>query len=153
MRGRLRVSPSPAGGIWPLLAEENPTEDPFNQIAYASFATRRQAIVGGGGFYDFTARYGGVREEDRLTLRESLEAAVHEDHGETSERGLRMLEELTDRLEISKFLDLPLIALSNGQTRRAHIVRQLLKQPRVLLLDEPLSEPGFAAVDLLPFWN
>lgn len=50
---------------------------------------------------------------------------------------------LTERLEISRFLDLPLIALSNGQTRRAHIVRHLLKDPKVLLLDEPLSERRF----------
>ena len=135
LRGRLRVSPPTLGGLWPLFSETDSSRDPFSQIAYASFATRRQ--ISGGGFYDFTARYGGVREEDKVTLRQSLESALA---GEDNALPVSTLNDLTDRLEISKFLDLPLIALSNGQTRRAHVVRQLLKGPKLLLLDEPLSE-------------
>ena len=48
--------------------------------------------------------------------------------------------ELLGQLELREFLDLPLVALSNGQTRRARILRALLRKPRVLLLDEPLSK-------------
>ena len=40
---------------------------------------------------------------------------------------------------LKKFLDLPLIALSNGQTRRARILKAIWTQPELLLLDEPLS--------------
>lgn len=131
----MRVSPSPSGGLYPRLIELNPDHDPFASVAYASFATRRQ--VAGGGFYDFTARYGGVREEDKVTLRESLEESLEvEGPHETKE----YLVQLTKRLDIERFLDLPIIALSNGQTRRAHIVRSLLRRPELLLLDEPLSK-------------
>jgi ABC-type Mn2+/Zn2+ transport system ATPase subunit len=55
------------------------------------------------------------------------------------EKRARRFEELTDKLELKQLLDLPLVALSNGQTRRARIVKALLEQPDILLLDEPLS--------------
>ncbi|KAG8975014.1 hypothetical protein FRB90_009651, partial [Tulasnella sp. 427] len=134
LRGHMRVSPAPAGGLYPRLTQLDSSVDPFTTIAYASFATRRQ--VSGGGFYDFTARYGGVREEDKITLRQSLEESLEaEGPHETKD----YLVQLTNRLDIERFLDLPLIALSNGQTRRAHIVRSLLRRPALLLLDEPLT--------------
>jgi ABC-type molybdenum transport system ATPase subunit/photorepair protein PhrA len=47
------------------------------------------------------------------------------------------IEHLADRLYLRDKLDLPTVALSNGQTRRARILRQLLKKPMLLLLDEP----------------
>ncbi|KAG8872890.1 hypothetical protein FRB98_009308 [Tulasnella sp. 332] len=133
--GHLRVSPSPPGGIWPLLSQTEPSQDPFSQVAHASFSTRRRAA--GGAFYDYTARYGGVRDEDKLTLRQSLEQEI--DRAESGPRMASEIERLTQTLEISHLLDLPLIALSNGQTRRAHIVSHLLRDPKVLLLDEPLT--------------
>ena len=50
------------------------------------------------------------------------------------------LEGLVDKLGLKHLMDLPLIALSNGQTRRARIARAVMKTPEVLLLDEPLSK-------------
>ena len=50
-----------------------------------------------------------------------------------------MFETLVDKLELRELLDLPMIALSNGQTRRARIVKAILRRPELLLLDEPLS--------------
>lgn len=135
LRGHTRVSPAPEGGLYPRLTELNPNVDPFTSISYASFATRRQ--VAGGGFYDYTARYGGVREEDKITLRQSLEESLELEGPHESKD---YLIQLTRRLDIERFLDLPIIALSNGQTRRAHIVRSLMRRPEILLLDEPLSK-------------
>jgi ABC-type multidrug transport system ATPase subunit len=55
------------------------------------------------------------------------------------EKRARRFEELIEKLGLKQLLDLPLVALSNGQTRRARIVKALLEQPEILLLDEPLS--------------
>lgn len=96
-----------------------------------SFAHRPHAVAGGG-FYDYSARYGAVREEDRVTLRQYLAESVDSEAENT-------VNEVVESLELDQYLDLPLVALSNGQTRRARIVRALLRRPKVLLLDEPLS--------------
>ena len=59
--------------------------------------------------------------------------------GEEGKKGGK-LDELVDKLGLKDLMDLPLIALSNGQTRRARIARAVMKTPEVLLLDEPLSK-------------
>ena len=53
-----------------------------------------------------------------------------------------IFDDLSPRLGLSSLLDLPLVTLSNGQTRRARIVKAILAQPEMLLLDEPLSLSG-----------
>lgn len=125
-----------------------------------SFAHRPRAS--GGAFYDYTARYGAVREEDRITLRQNMfpehttndpnhpplytiEEISTSSKDEITEKNKqverqRKFEEWVSKLGLEKFLDLPFIALSNGQTRRARIVKALLDSPELLLLDEPLSE-------------
>jgi ATPase subunit of ABC transporter with duplicated ATPase domains len=78
-------------------------------------------------FVDYTARYGALRDGDDTTLRGVL--------GDGPSNSA-----LAQRLGfVGKLLDTPAIALSNGQTRRARILRALLARPHVLLLDEPLS--------------
>lgn len=98
-----------------------------------SFAYRRQ-LSAGGGFYDYSARYGAVREEDRATLRESILSEIG-----SADPQRTLLEDLAANLDLSDKLDLPLVALSNGQTRRATVLRQLMFKPALLFLDEPLS--------------
>ena len=49
-------------------------------------------------------------------------------------------EEWIEKLGLGELLDLPRVALSNGQTRRARIIKALLARPALLILDEPLSE-------------
>ncbi|KAF8608444.1 P-loop containing nucleoside triphosphate hydrolase protein [Ceratobasidium sp. AG-I] len=120
--GHTRVAPPPPGGLYPFLTAAQ--RNPHDLIAHVSFAPQRSAS--GGAFYDFTARYGAVREEDRITLRESLGAVDNA---------------LAESLDLKKLLDLPLVALSNGQTRRARILQALMNTPapEVLVLTEPLT--------------
>ena len=150
----MRISPPPPGGPLPLLSIK---PRPINEaVCLVSFAHRPRASSGA--FYDYTARYGAVRDEDRVTLRQSMfpeESGLvqdsiksfivdksHRERQDTSPRlevRARRFEELTEKLGLTHLLDLPLVALSNGQTRKARIVKALLGQPDILLLDEPLS--------------
>lgn len=58
---------------------------------------------------------------------------------EEKEERVRHFQEWVEKLGLERLLDLPLVALSNGQMRRARIVKALLSKPGILLLDEPLS--------------
>ena len=51
-----------------------------------------------------------------------------------------MFDEWVGKLGWKGILDLPFIALSNGQTMRARITGTVMKAPEVLLLDKPSSE-------------
>ena len=148
LTGTHRLEPHPPGGI-----------PAFEHVRVVRFAHRGKAS--GDGFYDFTARYGAVREEDRRTLRDTFfpefakplhalampdlveaemaQRAAEVDQVERESKRVRF-EFLADRLRLVDLLDLPMVALSNGQTRRARIAKALLEDPKLLILDEPLSE-------------
>jgi len=49
------------------------------------------------------------------------------------------LDVIADRMNIRPQLDLKLLKLSNGQTRRARLARALLAKPDLLILDDPYS--------------
>jgi ABC-type Mn2+/Zn2+ transport system ATPase subunit len=51
----------------------------------------------------------------------------------------RFFRELVERTGLKPLLNIPMVTLSNGQMRRARIVKAVLKKPELLLLDEPLS--------------
>ncbi|KAJ7624902.1 P-loop containing nucleoside triphosphate hydrolase protein [Roridomyces roridus] len=144
LMGHLRIHPAPPppGGLYPFLS--TPGTDPQKSVSIVSFAHTRAV---GGAFYDYTARYGAVREEDRITLRESMFPEMVQDLKsqtrvkieEEREVDYKLFEYLVDKMGLAHLLDLPRIALSNGQTRRARILKALLAKPRLLLLDEPLT--------------
>ncbi|KAG5634398.1 hypothetical protein H0H81_002116, partial [Sphagnurus paluster] len=152
--GHLRLSPAPPppGGLFPLLSDHG-TRDPYARLACVSFRQSKNAT---GEFYDFSARFGAVRGEERVTLRQSmfpetippefpdLEVKVDMETKSAEQRMAEeqekaLLEALVDRMELRELLDIPLIALSNGQTRRARILKAILRRPELLLLDEPLT--------------
>lgn len=137
--GSHRLHPNPLRGIFPFLGHRPP-----EQHVWFAGSTRGQK---GGEFFDYTARYGAMREGDGITLRESyfpdlvghssVNGVRHRDPHRR--RKIERLQRLVDELHLGPLLDLPLIALSNGQTRRARLARGLLARPALLILDEPLS--------------
>ena len=155
--GNLRISPPPLppAGLFPFLSRPSSgaSRDPHECISMVSFGNRRRSS--GGAFYDYTARYGAVREEDRVTLRQSMFpesqllanitfANAHEKNADADicppeGKESDFFDELIEKMGLTSLLDIPLVALSNGQTRRARIVKAVLSKPELLLLDEPLS--------------
>lgn len=157
-------------------ASSPPTLESY--ISLVSFRTSLSSPSGGGaggGFTDYTARYYALREkEDKTTLREHLLSEfVTSPSSDTSAitaspspaPGTREVEEISKLLNLDKLLDVPLVGLSNGQTRRARIARALVKgkvgyeihnkegkedevdkrkgdgeKLQMLILDEPFSE-------------
>ncbi|KAJ3854409.1 P-loop containing nucleoside triphosphate hydrolase protein [Lentinula lateritia] len=158
--GRYRIAPypPPPGGLFPFLSSKG--LDPYSGVSIVTFGHRQQA---GGAFYDYSARYGAVHEEDRLTLRQNMFPEtipplrmpyddlldVPEPKLAISEEELASFNALVTQLGLDQFLDLPLIALSNGQTRRARILKAILNRPHLLLLDEPLTGLDVKARPLL----
>ncbi|KAF8546650.1 P-loop containing nucleoside triphosphate hydrolase protein [Imleria badia] len=145
---RIAPPPPPPRGLFPFLSD--PPRDAHVAISLVSFAHRPSSA--GSAFYDYTARYGAVREEDRITLRESMfgeydflnirpkgQVLKTPEERAADEVKKVIFDELSAKLGLSSLLDLPLVALSNGQTRRARIVKAILGQPELLLLDEPLT--------------
>jgi ABC-type sugar transport system ATPase subunit len=156
--GHLRISPHPPppGGLFPFSSKTG--ADPLQSISIVSFGNRRR--TSGGAFYDYSARYGAVQEEDRITLRQNMfpetlprqKMPYEEDNPENEERPMllseeerRVFDDLVGNMGLESFLDLPMIALSNGQTRRARILKAIMAKPKpeLLFLDEPLSMFSF----------
>lgn len=137
--GRARADP-PLSRSWPFL------KDPANEhlllhdiITKVAFKTRLKGFGTPsqiGEFSDYTARFGALQEEDQVTLHQHFEEYLKEHELPKDETRIR---DVAERLQITSLLDRPLIGLSNGQTRRARIARALLKQPRILILEEPFS--------------
>lgn len=60
-------------------------------------------------------------------------------HLEPSKVDNAQLEKVSTLLSITHLLDHPFVTLSNGETRRMLLAKSLLKNPKILLLDNPFS--------------
>ena len=95
----------------------------------------------------YQQRFNSHAAEDAPTVREVLQnqlrpvGTVHEASVVLSPPTYpaSWLAEVADWVQISPLLDRNFTSLSNGETRRALLARSVLKQPRILLLDNPFS--------------
>lgn len=129
----------PTARRYPALADAHASVQ--HAVKYVGFDAERGTGVGGTGVRGayLSARYESRREEtdftvlDYLTGHTELNALEREET--TGER--EDLREVTEQLDLSRLLDMPVANLSNGQTRRARIAKSLMERPEVLLLDGP----------------
>ncbi|WOO82323.1 putative ABC transporter ATP-binding protein [Vanrija pseudolonga] len=142
--GRHRIlPPSPALPVNELPVPPRASSEDWRAVRYLAFA--RPSTTGE--FTDYTARYGALQEEDKLTLREKLSAAFG-----TSAQAEENIAAAVAYMDLGRLVDMPAIALSSGQTRRARIAQALMTRPALLILEDPmagLDAPSRIRVDKL----
>jgi branched-chain amino acid transport system ATP-binding protein len=99
-----------------------------------SLTVRQNALLGAhtrGRANFVTAALGlpGVRREERALSRDA--------------------DEILERLDLTKFADVPVAGLSYGTLKRVELARALCVRPRLLMLDEPASGLSHNEVDAL----
>ena len=68
-----------------------------------------------------------------LSVKENVEYGLH--HGQSHS----IVDELLDLMELSSLFNKKPVLLSGGQKQRVALARALVRRPKVLLLDEPMS--------------
>ncbi len=84
-------------------------------------------------FY-YQQRFNATESDDALPLSDYLATVAR-----IAPAGSWTLERVTMRLDLIELLDKQIIKLSNGETRRALIAAALLRNPRMLLFDQPYT--------------
>lgn len=149
---------------------------PSQAMQHVSFSTRLAQGSQDGAFVDYSARYGAIRMEDKVTLYESLLerfgvytgniANMHvcpdplaADEGRDTVGKVKWASEAARAQAVKEahkvdaevrrqaqslnldgeLLHRPLIALSNGQTRRARILAALLAGGECIVMEEPYT--------------
>jgi ABC-2 type transport system ATP-binding protein len=72
-------------------------------------------------------------------------------YGVPRDRRVRLMHELLQSVELTKWADKPVKNLSGGMRRRVEIARGLIHEPRVLFLDEPTT--GLDPVSRVAVWE
>ena len=116
---------------------------PRDQIAYVTFESQR-AVLGDEAFYQ--ERWNVGVNEDTLSVSDFLsEASIKRVNAfhfveSTSEKEYdARREQVVEQLELQSLLNRSVVQLSNGERRKVTIARALLKQPKLLILDNPFA--------------
>lgn len=146
LRGQHISIPASARSYPYLLSEKVADKDPNlrlvgNAIQYIGFSGEGSSAIGGTRGAYLSARYESFREETDWTVEQYLRGQTSLNPMEGEEKGTvyddSLFQGTIAQLNLGDLLSMPVANLSNGQTRRARVARALLKQPELLLLDEP----------------
>ena len=75
-----------------------------------------------------------------MTVRENIEFGLENKKVPKEERKKRV-SEICEIVGLTEYLDRKPSTLSGGQRQRVALARAMVKQPKVFLMDEPLSNP------------
>ncbi len=73
-----------------------------------------------------------------MTVRQNV-AYPLKGRGLTSDEAARKVDGALDLVDLAQYADRPVVQLSGGQMQRVALARSMVYEPRLLLLDEPLS--------------
>ena len=130
--------------------------DPEARVATVSLERQAETLAGLDAYVQM--RWNSTEEDSTPRLSDWLSLESVEDIGPFAVReGLERRRAAFERrrapllraLDVGRLLDRRVAELSNGETRRAFLVRALLSQPRILLFDDPFPGLDDASTDLV----
>jgi len=129
--GNLSIS---GGGIAYHFTDDMQTVDFHPFIAFAGARHHFKTLSNTSNFY-YQQRYNSSDSEDALTVTQYLSAVKTNSHSPA----YWALENTIPALNLAHLADKQVIKLSNGESKRLMIAAALLKNPALLLLDNPLT--------------
>ncbi|KAI8388246.1 P-loop containing nucleoside triphosphate hydrolase protein [Radiomyces spectabilis] len=115
-----------ASAKWPMI-DVSKSPYPSDHVHLVSFKEDSNAFSYSNHYYQ--ERFNFSDPDNDVTLQDYLQS---------QSRDQQKIQQVAELLDIAPLLKLSFVKLSNGQTRRARIARALLRDPSMLILDEPL---------------